>query len=303
AREDPDRAGRGGGHAGRRRAGGGDQERGAGRRRSPVRGAVAVLRPDLDRPEVQRPGRLGELLRHAGQPDGRGDRRALHVPHRHGRRADPGQHRRHRRVDQLRGGAGLQHPAAQLDLRAGRQPGAVRGVVGRAERLLRVGPGHRLHPPRLRRLGVLHPRPRRAGAQRAGGPARVRAAADPRAPRHAVRREQAAALHGRRVRPGGRGPEDLVRRGHPAASGPAAGEPDRRGRHRRRRVGEVLQQRGHRRHLLRRLRRADLRGRDEHPDRGQLVRQELDLLRHDRRVPPGPGRRPRLPGHLRHHAV
>ena len=137
-------------------------------------------------------------------------------------------------------------------------------------------------------------------ASRSSLPA-VRRAADARPARPAVRGEQAAALHGRRLRPRGRRAEDLVRRRHPAPGRPAAGQPQRRRRDRRRDLGEVLQQR--------RTPAAPASvtpaGRSSSPAPGhhvgQLVREELDLLRHDRRVPHRPGRRPGLPRHLRRH--
>jgi hypothetical protein len=62
---------------------------------------------------------------------------------------------------------------------------------------------------------------------------------------------QAAALHRGGLRPGGLGAQDLVRGGHPAAGGAAVGQPQRSPGDRQGRVGEVLQQRQHRRHLLR----------------------------------------------------
>src|SRR4029453_6265236 len=72
--------------------------------------------------------------------------------------------------------------------------------------------------------------------------AHLRDAADPGPARRAVRGEQAAALHRGRLRPGGLGAQDLVRRGHPAAGRAAAGQPQRRPRRREGHVGEVLQQ-------------------------------------------------------------
>jgi hypothetical protein len=154
-------------------------------------------------------------------------------------------------VDQLRRGARLQDPAAELGVHSRRQRGPLPGLVGGAERLRRVDPGHRVPAPAVRRRPVLHPRPGGAAAQRAGDPARVRAAANAWSARRALQGGQAAALHRGGLRPGGLGTQDLLRWGHPAAGGAAAGQPQRGPWHRQGRVGEVLQQRQHRRDLFR----------------------------------------------------
>ena len=109
-----------------------------------------------------------------------------------------------------------------------RQRGPLRGVVGGAERLRRVDPGHRLPAPRVRRRRVLRPRPGRPAAQRAGYPARVRAAAHAGPARaRSTGRTSSSRYTAVGLRPGGLGAEDLVRWGHPAAGGAAAGQPQR----------------------------------------------------------------------------
>ena len=137
----------------------------------PYVGQLLFYDPTATDPRFDDPGGWFNCSRHAGQPDDRGDRRALHFGTGTNGDPTPAGSGGNDVLDQLRGGAGLQHPAPERELHPRRQRGPLRRLVDSAERVRRMDPGHRLPAPRVRRRRVLHPRPGRAAAQRAGSAA------------------------------------------------------------------------------------------------------------------------------------
>ncbi len=122
----------------------------------PYVGEMLFYVPDAVDSRFDDPGSWFTCTRHPAQLDDRRHGRPLHVRRRPERRLDDARRRRHgrgsrrcrrqRRLDQLRGGAGLQHPAAELGLRPRPERAALPGLDGRPEREPRVASRRRRRP-------------------------------------------------------------------------------------------------------------------------------------------------------------
>ena len=147
-------------------------------------------------------------------------------------------------------------------LRRGRQPqlpdpgGALRGPQRVPERRLGLDPGNLVPPSPVRRPGVLPPRRRRHRPRRGPGRRRTRRSPTEDYLQRYAGRPQRAPLRGRRLRPREGPPVRRLRRRHADEGRAPAPQPREQPQGH---LHPAVEQPAHRRHLLRRLGRADVR--------------------------------------------